>query len=192
MTNLISSVAAGLIVLSSTLVHAAVAPAKVVELAAHRLDRLVVTKKIDPGFSKNLRNITVKIDATKPPVYFMVTATQSTPAKGTPLQLDISFDQNGRPLAFKQRAGGTPGTDAGWNKASAITLMENGLHHALDMRTDAKVKPYYDSLKSATLTNGSLNGKQVAQVQLATTTATGKMNVYLNLDGSFVSMEILP
>jgi hypothetical protein len=182
----------GSLMISSMAFAQSIAVSKAAELTAHRLDRLVVTGKIDAGFTKNLQRFDVTVDASQPPVYFKVRVSQVAPAQGAPLQLDLTFDQMGRPLSYKVVAGGFAGPDSAWPDADSVTLRENALHHMLEMASDIQMKPFYEGLTSLTLTKGTLAGKTVARAQATSSAIAQKMNVYINLDGSFNSMEVVP
>jgi len=165
--------------------------AKAIELSAHRIDRLVTLGKIDASFLKNLEKMEVSVVQNQAPVYYKVRVTQTQPAQGTPLQLDISYDDDGKPLSFEVIAGGVAGPDAGWTDKDAGSLAENALHYILENNTDAKVALFDKGLTSFVLTKGALNGETVARGQASSNLTTDKLNIYLKLDGTFISAEVI-
>lgn len=185
---------AGLMIFAlSTSAHAGgVSNAKVAELSAHRIDRLVALNKIDASFMNKLDKMEVTVVENQPPVHFKVRVSQTKPAQGTPLQMDISFDDDGKPLAFQVIPGGTAGPDLGWSDKDAVSLSENCLHYVLENNTDAKVALFDKGLATFSLSRGTLNGQAVARGQMTSSLSSEKLNVYLMLDGTFISAEIVP
>lgn len=167
-----------------------VSKAKVSELAAHRVDRLVTLGRIDASFVKRLEKIEVT-SVNQPPVAFKVRVLQTAPAQGQPVQLDLSFDKDGKALAH-QVISGTVGTDPQWTDKDAASLAENALHYVIDNANNPKVKKFNEGLTSFTLTKGDLNGDVVARGQMASSQTTEKLNIYLKLDGTLISTEIVP
>ena len=171
---------------------APVSSAKVAELTAHRIDRLVALGRIDVTFLKRLDRVDVT-PLTSGPAAFKVIASQTRPADGSqPLQLELSFAADGRALSYQIVAGGTSGVDPSWPDKDAATLTENTLHYVLDNATDTKVKKFFDGLTTFTLVKGDLNGTVVARGQILSSQTSEKLNVYVKLDGTFVSAEIVP
>ncbi len=165
--------------------------AKVTELSAHRIDRLVALGKIDASFLKNLEKMEVTVVQNQAPVYFIARVSQTQPAQGAPLQLNISYDQDGKPLSFQIIAGGITGPDAGWTDKDAGSLAENALHYILENNSDAKVALFDKGISSFTLTKGTLNGETIARGQALSTLTTDKLNIYVKLDGTLISAEVI-
>lgn len=168
-----------------------VTSAKVIELSAHRIDRLVTLGKIDASFLKNLEKMEVTVVQNQSPVYYKVRVSQTQPAQGAPLQLDISYDDDGKPLSFEVLSGGLAGSDAGWTDKDAGSLAENALHYILENNTDAKVALFDKALSSFTLTKGTLNGEIIARGQVLSSLTPDKLNIYVKLDGTFISAEVI-
>ena len=145
--------------------------AKAAELTAHRVDRLVSLNKIDGSFLTKAAKMEVSIVQNQAPAYYKVRVSQTQPASGEALQMDVVYDGNGKPLSYTVLPGGNAGPDEGWTGVDAITLMENGLHYVL--------------------TKGQLNGKTVAHTQMKSSESALSLNVYVNLDGTFVSAEFI-
>lgn len=165
--------------------------AKAIELSAHRIDRLVALGKIDASFLKNLEKMEVTVVQNQAPVYYKVRVSQTKPAQGAPMQLDISYDEDGKPLAFQVIAGGVAGPDAGWTDKDAGSLAENALHYILENNTDAKVALFDKGATSFTLSKGTLNGETVARGQAISALTTDKLNIYVKLDGTLISAEVV-
>lgn len=167
----------------------AVTSAKIAELAAHRIDRLVALNKVDASFMKNTAKIEVADVENQAPVTYKAVISQTQPAQGRPLQVEMTFDKDGKPLAFQIVAGGTAGPDNAWPGVDSVALIENSLHYLFDNATDPKVAPFLDDLGTAELSKGNLAGQAVAVAHLVTMDGSKKMNVFLKLDGTFISAQ---
>lgn len=194
MKTLISFFAASVVSLSVFAIDVVpgVSSAKVAELTAHRIDRLVTLGKIDAGFLNRFDHMEVSVVPDQAPAYYKVLVSQTAPAGGTPRNLEIFFDENGKPLSFQVLAEGADGPDLGWTAKDAVSLSENALHYVLENTADAKVALFDKSLKTFVLTKENLNGQEVAKGQMTSTLSTEKLNVYLTLDGTFISAEVVP
>ncbi len=169
-----------------------IAKAKAIELTAHRIDRLVSLNKIDASFLSKTAKMELSIVENQAPAYFKVRVSQTQPASGEALQMDVVYDVNGKPLSFNVLPGGNAGPDDGWTGVDAVTLIENGLHYVLENgETDANVKPFYTALTTIALTKGQLAGKPVALIQMKSSESTLTLNVYVNFDGTFISTEFI-
>ena len=169
-----------------------IAKAKAIELTAHRIDRLVSLNKIDASFLSKTAKMELSIIENQAPAYFKVRVSQTQPASGEALQMDVVYDLNGKPLSFNVLPGGNAGPDDGWTGVDAVTLIENGLHYVLENgETDANVKPFYTALTTIALTKGQLDGKPVALIQMKSSESTLTLNVYVNFDGTFISTEFI-
>ncbi len=180
-------VIAGLMIwsqLSNAHVDPLISTAKIAELSAHRVDRLATLGKIDGSFVKKLEKISVETVAGQDPVAYRAIVSQTAPQAGQPLQLELKFDHDGKPLSFRVLSGGVAGSDMGWAPKTAGELVENGMHYVLDNRADPKVVPYFASFTNLELIKGSLNGKVGALVQVSTSTSAKKLNINVNLDGT--------
>lgn len=166
--------------------------AKAAELAAHRIDRLVALNKIDSGFLKKLDQVEVTTVENADPVAYRAIVSQTSPATGAPLQVEILSDHDGKPLSFKLLPGGTAGVDPQWADKDAGSLVENGMHYVLENSTAPMVAPYFNGFTSLCLTKGSLAGQPVAALIVKSSAQAQKLNVYLKLDGTFISAEVVP
>lgn len=169
-----------------------VSNAKAIELSAHRIDRLVALGKIDASFLKKLEKMEVAVVQNQAPVYYKVRVSQTAPAQGLPQQLDISYDDDGKPLSFQVIANGVAGPDMAWPDKDAGSLTENALHYVLENNADPKVALFDKGAVSFTLSKGTLNKVDVARGQMTSSLTTEKLNIYVKLDGTFISAEIVP
>lgn len=168
-----------------------ISTAKIAELSAHRADRLVALGKIDAAFVQKIDHIEVTKLASGAAAYKSI-VTQTQPQTGTPLQLELQFDHDGKPLSFKVLAGGTAGPDMGWSPKSAGELVENGMHYVIDNSANATVAPYFNDFTNLVLVKGTLGGKDVALLQVTASSQAKPLNIYVNLDGTINSVVVGP
>ena len=195
MKSLLTLVASLLLAAGSAFAHPTgpgVSQAKIIELSAHRIDRLVTLGKIDASFLRNLEKIEVSVVQNQAPAYYKARISQTPPAQGQPMQLDIAFDDDGKPLTFQVIDGGTIGTNSDWVEKDAGSLAEYSLHYVLENTANPKIALFNDGASVFTLSKGTLNGQVVARGQLTSTLTTEKLNVYQKLDGTFISAEVIP
>lgn len=166
--------------------------AKAAELAAHRVDRLVALSKIDASFLKKLETIESKTVENAAPVVYRSVVSQTAPAAGSAMQLEILSDVDGKPLSFKILPGGAAGPDQQWSDKDAGSLIENGMHFVLENNAKPEIAPYNNSFASLKLIKGTVGGQAVAALVVKSSTQPQKLMVYLKLDGTFVSSEVLP
>ena len=171
---------------------AAVSNAKAIKLAPHRVDRLVALNKLDKSFVTKMEKVEVVVVENQAPVYFKATVSQTAPATGNPVQVQISLDQDGKPLAFQLVAGGIAGPDSAWPGKTAGELTENALHYVLENAASGKIALFDKSATSVTLTKANLNNEAVALGQVRSSATTEKLNIYLKMDGSLIKAEVVP
>lgn len=168
-----------------------ISTAKIAELSAHRADRLVALGKIDAAFVQKIEHIEVTKLTSGAAAYKSI-VTQTQPQTGAPLQLELQFDHDGKPLSFKVLAGGAAGADMGWSPKSAGELVENGMHYVIDNSANATVAPYFNDFTNLVLVKGTLGGKDVALLQVTASSQAKPLNVYVNLDGTINSVVVGP
>ncbi len=196
MKNLITAFAF-LTIASVTFAHdnhedAKITSGKILELTTHRIDRLVVTKKVDANFLKRLEKIQVTQVENQSPVFYKVLASQTAPQQGQPLQLEITFDKTGKFVGHRTVEGGALGADPKWTAADAQALLESAFHYVLDNTANRAIEPYFLTMSEATLSKTQLKGSEVALIKIKATAQAQALNIYLKLDGKFISYEIVP
>lgn len=180
------------IAVSAVAQSGSVSSAKAIELSAHRIDRLVALKKVDATFLTKMDTVEVTVVQNQAPVVYKTRVSQTKPAAGKPMQMDISLDKDGKPLAFQLIPGGVAGPDLKWTGKNAGELTENALHYVLENATNGKVALFDKSATSFTLSKATLKGEAVALGQVLSSATTEKLNIYLKLDGTFISAEVVP
>ncbi|ASD63271.1 hypothetical protein [Bdellovibrio bacteriovorus] len=164
--------------------------AKAAELTAHRIDRLVTLGKIDSGFISHLDSIEIAPTADKSAGAFRAVASQTQPETGAALKLEVYFDEKGKALSYQVLPDGEQGPDNAWTEKDAASLMENALHYVLENNGDETVALFDQGLSSIKLIKVQQDGKEMALGVMHSTLTNLTLNVYLNLDGSFVAAEV--
>ncbi len=170
-------------------------PLKAAELACHRIDRLVVQNKIDKNFLNKFEKMDfIKLAANDPSgARYLVVASQTLPQEGTPLSVSIYLDVSGKVLNYNVNSGGVAGPDVQWTGKDPITLTEVSLHHLLDeYESNSALRPFAENFQTLTIAQKEINGKIVAVVTLTSITTTNKLNILLDLNGAYLSEEVVP
>ena len=165
---------------------------KVAELATHRIERLVTLKKIDASYMLRLEKVEVTAVANAAPVAYKALISQTAPAAGAPLQMEMTFDAKVKFIAFKLIEGGASGVDPLWTGADSLTLLETGMHFVLENTANKQVEPYFLAMTQSSLSKATVGGKTVAVVKVKTSSQAQTLNIYVGLDAKFISYEIVP
>ncbi len=173
----------------------AVSAIKAAELACHRIDRLVVLKKIDKSFLSKFQ----KIDLIELTVgnttegKFEITTYQTAPTVGEPLSLSIVIDENGKVLKHQINDGGTAGPQYAWTGKDPVTLVETGLHYIIEEQTNnVQLRPFAIDFKSILLTQKKLYEILVAEIIVESNSSTAKLVLTIDLSGKLLSQQVIP
>ena len=193
--NTLTTIISSLLISMTVFAHdggPGVTNAKAIELSAHRIDRLVTLGKIDASFLKKLEKMEVSVVQNQAPVFYKVMVSQTQPAQGAPQQVEISYDEDGKPLSFQLISGGASGPDLAWPDKDTGSLVENALHYILENNKDPKVALFDKAATSFVLSKGTLKGETVVCGQATSSLTTEKLNIYLKFDGTLISAEVIP
>lgn len=166
--------------------------AKGAELSLHRLERLVVLKKIDETYQSKFRSLFLEVldqrNAGEP--YYKITIGQYPAADRSIRKLILEMDEEGKTL--KHTVEGTQnGIEApAWPDKDPVTLSENSLHFVLEEaeKNNLDILPFHNGLKSfeiSSLTHS--DGSKKASVKMRSSLTTKVLEVIMNLDGTFNS-----
>lgn len=174
---------------------AAVGNAKIVELACHRLERLITLGKVDESFLNKLKTLEITILSPAKPTdpTFKVTAAQYTGADGTTKQVDLMMDANGKAVTQITKEGTESDSTPNWGTKDAISLIEQSLHYVGDHSSQKpELQSFKTDLKTLNLMQVSNEqGIKLARVEMTSTTTTQKLEVNLDENGSVVSTNIV-
>ena len=168
--------------------------AKVAELACHRIERLVVLRKIDEGYLTNFFQLKIEplkqenSDAPR----FRVKSQQFTNTENAAPGIIIDFNNEGRALNFNVLEG-TKIAGPIWPIKDPVTLTENALHYILDESiVIPDLLPYLNSLSEITINQEIIDNMSLAKVKFTNTENNNVLTIFINSDGRFLHYEITP
>lgn len=170
--------------------------AKAAELSCHRIERLVILKKIDSDYLNKLYALEVSpVElADQPSAKFRVVATQIPLKEGAANQMQLIMDASGKTLKTEDlKTGNTPSQAPVWADKDPVTLIENSLHYVLDNGpVNANVKPFLVSLKKVVLyQTKDAAGATLAKVVMENAENNNKLEVLLKQSGELISGNVV-
>ena len=169
---------------------------KAAELACHRIERLVLQKKIDKSYLSKFQKMTVvPVSNDSSGAAFAATAYQTAPTVegALPLSLTILLDPSGMVLKYTVNEGGTNGADVTWSDKDPVTLTEAGLHYLIDHHNSAEeLKLFASNFQSLVLEQVSTNGNTVAELKVSNDINSSKLVLTLDLSGKVLNKSVIP
>lgn len=169
---------------------------KAAELASHRIERLVLQKKIDKSYLTKFQKMTV-VSAPNAPegAAYAVTAYQTAPAAADalPLSLTILLDSAGMVLKYAVNEGGVSGVDVVWSEKDPIALTEAALHYMIDHQNEAEeLKFFASNFQALALEQVIQNGTTVAQLKVSNAINSSTLVLTLGLSGKILNKTVIP
>lgn len=176
---------------NQSLLAATITPGKAAELAAHKLEHLANTGKIDESFLTKFSNLEIiKLEATNPAdPAFKVIASQFAGANGIANKIELTMNAAGKTLSQTVVGGPEAQNAPVWEKMEALTYAELAFHFIEDS-TSEEVKPFVTGLvfvKLKQLKNDQ--GEVKAKVELTSALRTNVLEILMNEDGSVESVK---
>jgi len=169
---------------------------KAAELACHRLDRLVLQKKIDKTYVSKFQKLTVLPLKDDPSgAAFSAIAYQNAPivAGSLPFSVTIQLDASGMVLKYAINPEGVEGVDINWTGKDPVSLTEAGLHYIFDNQNTAiELKPFVTHFQSLILEQKTVNGNTTAELKLSNDLDNSKLILTLDLNGKILNKEVVP
>jgi hypothetical protein len=132
MKNNLKSLLALSMILSAAQAQAAgpVAQGRIAELSLHRMENLVILKKIQPSHVNNMRSLalTALPHSTDEEATYQVVAAQYPAADGSQSSVTIPMRADGKALKQTETFVGESASAPKWPTLDAVTLAENALH----------------------------------------------------------------
>lgn len=183
-------------VLSSTSVFAqAVAPAKALELALHRLEKLVILKKIDASFQTKMKSMKIELiaHATSADPSYKTTIYQLQGSDGSSKALEVIMNEEGKTISSQVYAGVESNSATVWPDKDAVTLSEDALHYVIDnATTNPMVAPFNAYATTLNLSQSTdSQGKTTAVVLIKNSINGLTLKEVLAVDGTFISASVL-
>lgn len=183
-----------LTVVASTVFADGASNAKAAELALHRIERLIILKKIPATFETNLSEVSAtKLTQAQPTdPAFEAEISQIISQDGTQQKVQVFMDTNGRALSFTQTTGGEALNPPKWPVTDSVTFLEYSLHclegeligtNDLCQKTTT-LREFETNFLNATLSQDSAG---LAVITITETSSTSKAIVRFNTDGSLAA-----
>ena len=169
--------------------------AKAAELSLHRVERLVILKKIEESFQSRPKSLSLVLlphnNETEP--VFKATLTQYPAADGTSKSLDILLNGEGKSLSQTVNSGGEASGFPEWTDKDPVTLAENSLHVILEgAPVKPELVPYNNGLTSFVITQGKNQAGEIfAIVDIRATETDPVLRVHMKNNGELDFYEFL-
>lgn|GEM_PF-602515 len=104
--------------------------AKAAELGLHRIERLVILRKINASFQTQTETLSIQLLQQRQPTdpFFKATITQGKAADGSQRTVDLMMDDDGKTLSFTEVGGTDPARLPSWTGKDALSLLEVAMH----------------------------------------------------------------
>lgn len=170
--------------------------AKAAEFALHRVERLVILRKIDEAFQKKAASLSLEVlnhDNENLPA-FKATIAQPPALDGSHRTVEIVLSGSGKALSYSVGSGNEPVSSPQWPGKDAVALGELALHHVEDhAQMHTEFIPFRDGLMKLTLAeDADASGKKVAVITLEAKTDEPLLKLQLATDGTIESAVVVP
>lgn len=169
--------------------------AKIAEIAAHRIGRLVDTRKIDESFVKNIASIEITnlLHTTKPTdPSFNVLVSQPSDEEGKSKEVLMSFDSTGKFISNKIVSNQGSRTIT-WPGLDTLELIEISLHFVTEAtNTTVDITPFNKNLKKLTLKQKvSEDGSIIALIVLSTSNSDKQLEISMSTGGDLLNYAVI-
>lgn len=169
--------------------------AKAAELALHRIERLVVLKKIEDAFQSKLKNLSFEMLITQKPTdpLFKIVASQYPNSNGTQRKVELLLDEDGKALQHFVSRGGEAEGAPNWSEKDPVTLAEVALHLIVEQSKDKPELAVFESALSELSITQETNadGTVVAVFTAKAAGSASLLKIRIKGDGSVESYEIV-
>lgn len=176
--------------------HAAtpVSRARAAELALHRIENLVILKKIQPSHVARLRSLsltTLTRTIEDDPAYLVI-ASQYPAADGSQSVVQIPMKVDGKTLKHVESLGSEPVQAPNWPSLDAVTLAENSLHclqgekldnQRPDLCSNPEISAYGTDFSSLVLSQEPSEGGPIAVIDIRANAKNNVLRIRLQADG---------
>jgi len=173
----------------------AVSRARAAELALHRIENLVILKKIQPTHVARMRSLSLSVlnRKTDEEPAFLATAIQFPAADGSASSIQIPLKVDGKALKQVETLGSEPVSAPSWPNVDAVTLAENALHCLQGEKLDnqrpnlcvnSEIAAYGSEFSSLVLTQLSTNTGPIAVIDIRGAHASPVLRIQLKADGT--------
>lgn len=170
--------------------------AKVAELSLHRLERLVILKKIEGTFQSKIQGLRLEAipHQAETEASFKSTIVQYPGSDGTQKILEVIMDEAGKAMKNTVVQGADAQGAFEWPDKDATTLCENALHYVQDnVVNKPELLQYSQNFSAFSLGQGTnSSGAIVAVVDIQAGAGVPILRVRMKVDGTFDSAEFIP
>lgn len=182
----------GITASGSTVLAARIANGNAAELAAHRIEKLVLLKKVPAAFQNQFLGLEVKQITPGGPnrPSFEVIASQEVDEGKVANKISVILDENGKALSHNLIAGTAPTSPTAWKGKDPLTLTELAVHHIEHMMSDAKLPPFYKGMKAIRLSQVQHGTHTMVVVEFLSDLVPEKLEMMLESDGDLISYQV--
>jgi hypothetical protein len=192
--NIVSSLTFISILIPSSHAAAPVSKARAAELALHRIENLVILKKIQPTHVARLRSLglTLLTRAIEDDPAYLVTASQYPAADGSQSIVQIPMKIDGKTLKQVESLGSEPVQAPIWPNLDAVTLAENSLHclqgekldnQRPDLCSNPEITAYGNEFSSLVLSQETSPSGPIAVIDIRANNKNPVLRIRLQADG---------
>jgi hypothetical protein len=166
--------------------------ANAAELTCHRVERLVILKKIDTGFLSSIESVTVEAvpNANPGQPSFKTVSYQQVDSGKLANQLNLNLDDQGKALDFTVTAGLAMAQPHKWSVLDPVTLIEDSIHYVEQNAAKPDFAKFSSGLKKISIAPGLNDGKEVAKIEILSVDTTDKLEILEGLDGAILSYQV--
>ncbi len=172
---------------------ARIASGNAAELAAHRIEKLVLLKKLPASFQKNFKGLGVT-EITPGGVNtpsFEVVGSQEADQGEVANAVSVILDENGKALSSTVAAGKPASQPTTWTDKDPLTLVELAVHHIEHkMSADSKLHPFYHGMTALQINQMKHGSHTMAVIEFLSNAGDSRLVMNLNTDGSLVDYTI--
>jgi hypothetical protein len=179
--------------LASTANAARISTGNAGELGAHRIEKLVLLKKIPNSFTSQFKGLEVKSitpGGVGLPSFEIVGSIEADAGK-VATKVSVILDENGKAVSEAVSSGSAATKPTVWSGNDPLTLTELSVHHLEHlMTTDAKVAPFYNGMKAMRISAMGAGPGMMAMVEVVSNLTAQTLTLSLKTDGSLINYQI--
>jgi len=178
--------------LNASAAYAALTHAKVVELAAHRIGRLVDTLAIEENYVSRIHKfqLTVLTKVAPNDPAFRVVVSQVPPATGNAHTVELQMSDTGKTLNDKETRGQDSANAPDWQTTDPLTLTETGLHFVIDSR-EVSVQPFKTRAETVTIEQVESGADKIGRLTISATNSTQLLEVDVALTNEVLGFRLV-
>ncbi len=163
------------------------------ELGAHRIEKLVLLKKIPAAYQAQFKGLEVRqiMPGGVNQPSFEIIGSQEADAGKSANKVSVILDENGKALSNTVAAGQTAKSPTVWAGKDPLTLTELAVHHIEHMMpSDKKLSPFYAGMKGLRISQMQHGSHTMAVVEFVSELTKEKLVMNLNTDGSLIDYAV--